>query len=133
MGAVSDMPGGLCPYPSYGSLLRQLWASLHAIQDLGDIMFPGYPRFTPRSVAAADVSDLAVTEVSEMPLIRDADDFRAMVTRLRVVLEDPRQLLSSCVTDFAVAQLVELGNDPTKVIVPGLDNISYPTLDRENR
>jgi hypothetical protein len=67
-----------------------------------------------------------------MPLIRDADDFRAMVTRLRVVLEDPRQLLSSCVTDFAVAQLVQHGNDPTKVTAPGLDNISYPTLDREN-
>jgi hypothetical protein len=124
--------GDLSEVASLEEPLRQLWAALHAIQGLGDIMFPGYPRFTPRSVAAADVSDLAVTEVSEMPLIRDADDFRAMVTRLRVVLEDPRQLLSSCVTDFAVAQLVQHGNDPTKVIVPGLDNISYPTLDREN-
>ena len=109
--------------------LRQLWAGLHATQELGDTMFPGYPRFTPGSVAAADVSDPTVTEVSEMPLIRDADDFRAMVTRLRVVLEDPRQLLSACVTDFAVAQLVQHDNDPTKITVPGLDNIDYPTFD----
>jgi hypothetical protein len=109
--------------------LRLLWANIHATQELGDTMFPGYPRFTPVSVAAPDVSDPAVTEVSEMPLIRDADDFRAMVTRLRVVLEDPRQLLSACVTDFAVAQLVQHDNDPTKVTVPGLDNIDYPTVD----
>lgn len=27
---------------------------------------------------------------------------------------------------------VQHGNDPTKVTVPGLDNIGYPTLDREN-
>jgi hypothetical protein len=109
--------------------LRRLWAGLHAIQELGDTMFPGYPRFTPGSVAAPDVSGPTVTEVSEMPLIRDADDFRAMITRLRVVLEDPRQLLSACVTDFAVAQLVQHDNDPTKVTVPGLDTISYPTID----
>jgi len=92
-------------------------------------MFPCYPRFIPGSVAAAEVSDPMVTEVSEMPLIRDADDFRAMITRLRVVLEDPRQLLSACVTDFAVAQLVQHDNDPTKITVPGLDNIDYPALD----
>jgi hypothetical protein len=113
--------------------LRKLWCGLHAIQELGDTMFPGYPRFTPGSVAAPDVSDPAVTEVSEMPFIRDADDFRAMITRLRVVLEDPRQLLSACVTDFAVAQLVQHDNDPTKVTVPGLDNIDYPTTDGGER
>jgi len=109
--------------------LRQLWANIQATQELGDTMFPCYPRFIPGSVAAAEVSDPMVTEVSEMPLIRDADDFRAMITRLRVVLEDPRQLLSACVTDFAVAQLVQHDNDPTKITVPGLDNIDYPALD----
>jgi hypothetical protein len=121
--------GDLSEVASLEEPLRQLWAALHAIQGLGDTMFPGYPRFTPGSVAAPDVSDPTVTEVSEMPLIQDADDFRAMVTRLRVVLEDPRQLLSASVTDFAVAQLVKHDNDPTKVTVPGLDNITYPALD----
>jgi hypothetical protein len=124
--------GDLSEVASLEEPLRRLWAALHAIQGLGDTMFHPYPRFAPGSVGAPDVSDPAVTEVSEMPLIHDADDFRAMVTRLRVVLEDPRQLLSSCVTDFAVAELVRHGNDPGKVTVPGLDNVSYPTLDGEN-
>lgn len=69
--------------------LRRLWANIHAAQELGGTMFPGYPRFTLGRSAAPDVSDPAVTEVSEMPLIRDADDFPAAITRLRVVLEDP--------------------------------------------
>jgi hypothetical protein len=125
--------GDLSEVASLEEPLRQLWAALHAIQQLGDTMFHGYPRFTAGSMAPPDVSDPTVTEVSEMPLIHDADDFRAMVTRLRVVLEDPRQLLSASVTDYAVAQLVEHHNDPTKVTVPGLDNISYPTVDRDGK
>jgi Domain of unknown function (DUF5624) len=89
-------------------------------QEVGNTMFPRYPRFAPEALAAApDVSDPAVTEVSEMPLVRDADDFRAMITRLRVVLDDPRQLLSGCVTNFVLAQLVEHDNDPTQVTVLG--------------
>ncbi|MFD0663627.1 hypothetical protein [Thermocatellispora tengchongensis] len=46
---------------------------------------------------------------------------------MRVVLEDPRQLLSSCVTDFAMASLAAAGNDPAKVAVPGLTGVRYPT------
>jgi hypothetical protein len=60
-----------------------------------------------------------------MPKIHSAEDMLAMVTRLRVVLEDPRQLLSGCVTDFAVAQLVARDNDPTRITVPGLDGVDY--------
>jgi hypothetical protein len=50
-----------------------------------------------------------------------------MVTRMRVLLEDPRQLLSGCVTDFAVASLASVDNDPTRVVVPGLTGVHYPT------
>jgi hypothetical protein len=50
-----------------------------------------------------------------------------MITRMRMVLEDPRQLLSGAVTDFAVDQLIAHDNDPTKVIVPGLTGVDYPT------
>ncbi len=46
-----------------------------------------------------------------MPVITSADDWFALTTRLRVVLEDPRQLLSGAVTDYVSAQLVEHGND----------------------
>jgi hypothetical protein len=74
-----------------------------------------------------DLSDTTINEVSEMPIIHSATDMRAMVTRLRVVLEDPRQLLSGCVTDFAIASLAAVDNDPTQVVVPGLTGVHYPT------
>ena len=35
-----------------------------------------------------------------------------MITRLRVVLEDPRQLLSGAVTDYASRLLIDTNNDP---------------------
>jgi Domain of unknown function (DUF5624) len=107
--------------------LRGIWCATRATVELGTVMFNGYPRYTPAGVRFPDVSDPTVTEVSEMPVIHSADDMRAMVTRLRVVLEDPRQLLSGCVTDFAVASLAATDNDPTKVVVPGLTGVHYPT------
>jgi hypothetical protein len=107
--------------------LRGIWSGTRATVELGAMMFDGYPRYTPSGVRFPDVSDTTVTEVSEMPIIRSADDIRAMVTRLRVVLEDPRQLLSGCVTDFAVASLAAAGHDPTRVVVPGLTGVHYPT------
>jgi hypothetical protein len=51
-----------------------------------------------------------------------------MTTRLRVVLEDPRQLLSGAVTDYASKQLVDNANRPSAVTVPGLDGEPYPAV-----
>jgi hypothetical protein len=45
---------------------------------------------------------------------------------MRVVLEDPRQMVSSAVIDYAIEQLVATGNDPAAVVVPGLDGVGYP-------
>ena len=61
-----------------------------------------------------------------MPTISRPDDWLALTTRLRVVLEDPRQLLSGAVTDYASRQLVDNGNRPSAVTVPGLDGEPYP-------
>jgi hypothetical protein len=41
-------------------------------------------------------------------------------------MEDPRQLLSGAVTDYAAQQLIDHGNDPLAVTVPGLDDEPYP-------
>lgn len=101
--------------------LRALWCGTRATVELGAVMFDGYPSYAPGGLTLPDVSDPGVTQVSEMPAIHSPDDMRALVTRLRVVLEDPRQLLSSCVTDFAAASLAAAGNDPTQVVVPGLN------------
>jgi hypothetical protein len=121
--------GDLSEVAAFEEPLRTLWASMRGMQELGEMMFTGYPRYSPETLEFPDISDPLVTEVGEMPVIHGPDDLRAMVTRLRVVLEDARQLLSGCVTDYAVAQLVKQDNDPTAVVVPGLDNVHYPQLD----
>jgi hypothetical protein len=108
--------------------LRQLWAYTRTMSELGPLMFDGYPRYWPAG-AAPPVMTADTTEVSEMPAIESPTDWRALTTRLRVVLEDPRQLLSGCVTDYAVKQLTEHDNDPARVVVPGLDGVVYPPLE----
>jgi hypothetical protein len=95
---------------------RRLWAGVRATCALGEQMFAGYAGYTPAPSPRP----------GEMPAISGTDDWFAMVSRLRVVLEDPRQLLSGAVTDYAAQQLVEYGNDPTKLTVPGLDGEPYP-------
>lgn len=119
--------GDLTEVTALEERLRGIWCGTRATVELGAVMFDGHPRYTAAGVRFPDVSDPGVTEVGEMPVIHSADDMRAMVTRLRVVLEDPRQLLSSCVTDFAVASLAAADNDPTRVVVPGLTGVRYPT------
>jgi len=105
--------------------LRFIWCYTRAIGDLGETMFAGLPRYAPGAYQAPIVDD-STTELSEMPRITGPDDMRSMTTRLRLVMEDPRQLLSGSVTDFAAEQLREHNNDPRNVIVPGLDGYTYP-------
>jgi hypothetical protein len=107
--------------------MRQLWAHTRAVSELGALMYDGYPRYEPGSTVRP-VLDADTRAVAEMPAIAGPDDWRALNTRLRVVLEDPRQLLSGCVTDYAVEQLQANGNDPARVTVPGLDRMDYPPL-----
>ncbi|WP_375395758.1 DUF5624 domain-containing protein, partial [uncultured Sphingomonas sp.] len=104
--------------------LRRLWAYTRAIGDLGATMFDGYPRYAADSYVAPVLTE-ETTALSEMPQIGGPDDMRAMVTRMRLVLEDPRQLLSGCVVDYAAEQLRQTGNDVAQVVVPGLDGYDY--------
>src|SRR5882757_7372090 len=107
---------------------RELWSGLTAMAELGPKMFADYPEFRPRPRDGV-VIEPGVKNVSEMPRITADDDWFALTTRMRVVLEDPRQLLSSAVTDYASQQLISYDNDPTAVTVPGLDGEPYPALD----
>ncbi|QIY69229.1 DUF5624 domain-containing protein [Streptomyces sp. RLB1-33] len=124
---ITPLDGDLTEVAALEQPLRQIWSNTRATVELGDLMFPHLPRYAPGRLAVPDITDPSVTEISEMPVIHGADDWRAMTTRLRMVLEDPRQLLSGSVTDFAVSQLVAADNDPAEVTVPGLDNVIYPT------
>ena len=104
---------------------RRLWSGVRATCELGEQMFDGYPRFEPSRSARRRVGPGTVT-VSEMPAVTGPTDWFALTSRLRLVLEDPRQLLSGAVTDFAAQQLVDHDNDPSKLFIPGLDGEPYP-------
>lgn len=123
LGGATDMAA----VAAFEEPLRTLWGYTRAICDLGPVMFDGYPRYEPGALGLP-VLESDTTRISDMPVIQSINDWKAMVTRLRVAVEDPRQLLSGCVTDFAVAQLQACGNDPTQVTVPGLDGAVYPAL-----
>jgi len=104
---------------------RRLWAGLRATSDLAAAMFEGYPRFVVPDAGQPAIGPGTVS-VSGKPALKGPDDWFALVTRLRVVMEDPAQLLSGAVTDYASAELVAHGNDPSAVTVPGLDGEPYP-------
>jgi hypothetical protein len=107
--------------------IRWQLARVMSSAELAPLMFEGYPEFVePPLYGPALAAD--ATTVSEMPRIRSADDWQTMFTRLRLSLEDPRQLLASGVTDFVAAQLAGNGNDPSAVTIPGLDGEPYPPL-----
>ncbi|MDQ2810925.1 MAG: DUF5624 domain-containing protein [Actinomycetota bacterium] len=115
LAAVAALEGGY----------RRLWASLRATSELGGQMFEGYPRFEARSEEHVSVGAGSIS-VHEKPAVDGPGDWFALITRLRVVMEDPRQLLSGAVTDYASSQLVRHANDPSAVTVPGLDGEPYP-------
>jgi Domain of unknown function (DUF5624) len=106
---------------------RQLWATLRATCDLGGQMFEGYPRFEARPSGRARVAADSVS-VPEKPALAGPDDWLGLNTRMRVVMEDPRQLLSGAVTDYASLQLIHSNNDPSAITVPGLDGEPYPPV-----
>jgi hypothetical protein len=104
---------------------RRLWAGLRATSELAGGMFDGYPRFAVPSTGQPLIGP-GTTSVGGKPAVQGPDDWFSLVTRLRVVMEDPTQLLSGAVTDYASAELVAHRNDPAAVIVPGLDGEPYP-------
>ncbi|MDX6356020.1 MAG: hypothetical protein QOF98_2923 [Streptomyces sp.] len=125
---VFDTPvnGDLSEVAALEPRLRAMWAATRATVELGGQMFEDYPAFNPAYDGAA--FDESTAEVGEMPQVRSPQDWFAMTTRLRLVLEDPRQLLSGAVSDFAAQQLIAQDNDPKAITVPGLDGEPYPLL-----
>ena len=108
---------------------RRLWAGLRATSELAGGMFEGYPHFSAPSAERVTIGP-DTASVSAKPALKGPDDWFALVTRLRVVMEDPAQLLSGAVTDYASSELVAHANDPSAVTVPGLDGEPYPLLSR---
>lgn len=105
--------------------MRRLWAYTREISQIGERMYEGYPGYAP-GAARLPVLTAETTQVSDLPAVTHAEDWRAFNTRLRVIMEDPRQLLAGCVVDYVVDQLQANGNDPTRLHVSGLDGTDYP-------
>jgi hypothetical protein len=110
--------------------IRWQLARVMSSAELAPLMYEGYPAFVEPPLYGPDLAQ-GDTTVTEMPRITGPDDWRTMFTRLRLSLEDPRQLLASGVTDYVAAQLVANGNDPSSVVVPGLDGEQYPPINAQ--
>lgn len=109
------------------AMYREIWFSANVSVEMARLMFAGYPAFRER-VDTAPVIDSETLEAAELPHVRSASDRRAIITRLRFVMEDPAQQLANAGAQFMIDQLCSNGNDPSRVVVPGLDNVSYPSL-----
>ncbi|GAA1942285.1 DUF5624 domain-containing protein [Microbacterium deminutum] len=124
-GFESPTDGDLAAVGAVEGPLRWQLARVMSSMELAPVMFGGYPAFVEPPLLGPELSPGA-SEVSEFPPVRAADDWHTMITRLRLTLEDPRQLLAAGVTDFIAERLVAAGNDPRAVVIPGLDTETYP-------
>jgi hypothetical protein len=93
--------------------------------EVGREMFEGYPAFKP-ALNSAPVIDAGTRSIGEMPAVRSPDDRRAVMTRLRFVMEDPAQQLANSVAHYIIDQLCAGDNRPGDVIVAGFTNVTYP-------
>ena len=106
---------------------RGIWFSSRATVEMGRLMYRDYPAFE-RSRDGAPVVDAATQSLAALPVVRSAVDRRAIVTRLRFVMEDPAQQLVNAGMQFIVDQLCSNDNCATEVEVPGLDGANYPMV-----
>jgi uncharacterized protein DUF5624 len=109
-----------------GAEFRDIWNNTRASVELARGMFEGFPAFEQTMRPAPTVDAGGARVVHEMPPLRSPDDRFTAITRLRLVMEDPAQLLANSVAPYIVDQLCECGNMPEKVFIPGFTNVVYP-------
>jgi hypothetical protein len=105
---------------------REIWNSTRATVELARSMFEGFPAFETSVRPAPTVDAAGRMIISEMPPLRSPDDRFTAITRLRLVMEDPGQLLANSVASYIIDQLSEHGNRPAEVFIPGFTNVAYP-------
>jgi Domain of unknown function (DUF5624) len=104
---------------------RAIWFSSRVTVELGRAMFEGYPAFR-QVINDPPVIDGKTASLGELPNVQSPEDRRAIMTRLRFVMEDPAQQLANATAHYIIDQLCACDNRPTKVIVPGFTNMTYP-------
>ena len=105
---------------------REIWNGTRATVELARSMFEGFPAFETSVRPAPTVDAAGRMIISEMPPLRSPDDRFTAITRLRLVMEDPGQLLANSVASYIIDQLSEHGNRPAEVFIPGFTNVAYP-------
>ena len=106
---------------------REIWNNTRASVDMARSMFHGFPAFETAAHSPPSLVLNAVSTVREMPPLHSADDRFTAITRLRLVMEDPGQLLANCVASYIIDQLCACGNRPGEVMIPGFSGVTYPT------
>lgn len=104
---------------------RQIWFSSRASVEVGRLMFADYPAYQP-PINGAPFVDATTQTISELPAVRSPDDRRAIITRLRLVMEDPGQQLANAAAQYIIDELCAVDNHPEKVVIPGFTNTTYP-------
>jgi hypothetical protein len=79
---------------------RDIWTNTRASIELARSMFEGYPTYDGSAVAVPTELDVGSRSLDEMPVLRSPDDRHTAIARLRLVVEDPRQLLANSVASL---------------------------------
>jgi hypothetical protein len=105
---------------------RELWNNTRASVEMARTMFDGFPAFEMAMRTPPTIPLTATSVLHELPSLRSPDDRFTAIARLRVVMEDPGQLLANSVASYVVDQLCACDNRPGDVVIPGFTNVSYP-------
>lgn len=108
---------------------RRFWYGCLSSVEMSRLMWPGYPAFR-KEVGQAPVVDADTEVVDAMPRVRSVHDKRAIVTRLRYVMEDPGAQIATAGMQFVLDQLSANGNRPELVEIPGFTHTTYPVGSR---
>ena len=108
---------------------REQWTRTRVTAEIGGKMFDGFPGFVP-DVRPSPILTTGTTTISEMPRLRHPEDRQTAITRLRLVMEDPRQLLSNAVSEFIIDELCDNGLDPAAVTIPCFTATTFPATPR---
>ena len=104
---------------------REQWTRTRVTAEIGGKMFDGFAGFVP-DVRPSPILTTGTTTISDMPRLRHPGDRETAITRLRLVMEDPRQLLSNAVSEFIIDELCDNGLNPAAVTIPCFTATQFP-------
>ncbi|TPG16427.1 hypothetical protein EAH87_14440 [Sphingomonas koreensis] len=106
---------------------RQIWYGARSSVEMSRLMWPDYPAYE-KAVEAPPMVDIETRAASQIPVVRSVHDRRAIMSRLRFVMEDPAQQISMAGSQFMIDQLCANGNRPDLVEIPGFTHTVYPKV-----